>query len=105
MRRMHMSGWVAGTPLSSGAGKFIDPCLNRRACMDTISARLSREPLALARIIAAVGLLCPLPPGVPELRSAVTSRAAAIRSSTCAEQRTSYQTSALVLRARSQIEG
>ncbi len=26
-----MSGWVAGTPLSSGLGRFMLPCLNRRA--------------------------------------------------------------------------
>ena len=84
MRRMHMSGCVAGTPLSSGLGRFMLPCLNRRECVATISARLSRELLAFARIMAAVGLLCPLPPGVPLLRSAVTSRAATILSSTCA---------------------
>ena len=82
MRRMHMSGCVAGTPLSSGLGRFMLPCLNRRACLATISARLSREPLAFARIIAAVGLFAPLSPGVPLLRRAVTSRATAILSST-----------------------
>ena len=78
-----MSGCVAGTPLSSGRGRFMLPCLNSRECVAIISARLSRELLALARIMAAVGLLWPLVPGVPLLRSAVTSRAAAIRSSTC----------------------
>ena len=78
-----MSGCVAGTPLSSGRGRFMLPCLNRRECVAIISAKLSRELLAFARIMAAVGLLWPLVPGVPLLRSAVTSRAAAIRSSTC----------------------
>lgn len=79
-----MSGWVAGTPLSSGLGRFMLPCRIRppptAALAGTASANSRLPPLASSA--AAVGLLWPLVVGDPLERSAVTSRAAIALSST-----------------------
>lgn len=75
-----MSGWVLGTPLSSGSGRFMLPCLTRvKASLS--SNLLLGPPLLRARLAnASLGLL-----GCEPLQF-VTSRDSMRRSSTCANK-------------------
>lgn len=84
-----MSGWVAGTPLSSGLGRFMLPCRTRALPAESTAPAANSPPLA-ASMDAAVGLLCPLADGDPLLRSAVTSRAATALSSTCSTVKSTF---------------